>query len=220
MDRSMEMKEGSIGSLLWSFSLPAIIGMSVNALYNIVGRIFVGRGIGALAIAATTVAFPLMIIIMAVSILVGVGATALISIRLGEDKKEAAEKIAANAITMIILLSAIFAALFFVFTEQVLTICGASPEVMPYARDYTQIIMLGAVFGSFSMGVNNFIRAEGNPKVAMYTQLLGQPPILLSTISLYSPWDGESRGRFSHHIGPVAFLSLGLEVIILGEKPG
>jgi putative MATE family efflux protein len=173
MDRSMEMKEGSIGSLLWSFSLPAIIGMSVNALYNIVGRIFVGRGIGALAIAATTVAFPLMIIIMAVSILVGVGATALISIRLGEDKKEAAEKIAANAITMIILLSAIFAALFFVFTEQVLTICGASPEVMPYARDYTQIIMLGAVFGSFSMGVNNFIRAEGNPKMAMYTQLLG-----------------------------------------------
>ena len=142
-------------------------------LYNIVGRIFVGRGIGALAIAATTVAFPLMIIIMAVSILVGVGATALISIRLGEDKKEAAEKIAANAITMIILLSAIFAALFFVFTEQVLTICGASPEVMPYARDYTQIIMLGAVFGSFSMGVNNFIRAEGNPKMAMYTQLLG-----------------------------------------------
>jgi putative MATE family efflux protein len=62
---------------------------------------------------------------------------------------------------------------FFVFTEQVLTICGASPEVMPYARDYTQIIMLGAVFGSFSMGVNNFIRAEGNPKMAMYTQLLG-----------------------------------------------
>ncbi len=173
MDRSMEMKEGNIGRLLWSFSLPAIVGMSVNALYNIVGRIFVGRGIGSIAIAATTVAFPLMVVLMAVSILIGVGATALISIRLGENRLEAAEKIAGNAVTMIVLLPAFIAILFLVFTEPVLIVCGASPEVMPYARDYTQIIMLGAVFGSFSMGVNNFIRAEGNPTMAMYTQLLG-----------------------------------------------
>ncbi len=173
MDRSTEMRDGNIGSLLWKFSLPAIVGMSVNSLYNIVGRIFVGRGIGAIAIAATTVAFPLMVVLMAVAILIGVGATALISIRLGENKKEEAEKIAGNAITMIILLPTIFAALFFIFTEPILILCGASPEVLPYARDYTQVIMLGAAFGSFSMGVNNFIRAEGNPQVAMYTQLLG-----------------------------------------------
>lgn len=173
MDRSQHMGDKSIGSLLWNFSLPAIVGMSVNSLYNVIDRIFVGRGIGSLAIAATTVAFPLMVVLMAVSILIGVGATALISIRLGEEKKAEAEKIAGNAITMLILLPAIFAALFLIFTEPVLVFCGASPEVLPYARDFTQIIMLGAVFGSFSMGVNNFIRAEGNPKVAMYTQLLG-----------------------------------------------
>ncbi|MGI6434715.1 MAG: MATE family efflux transporter [Syntrophomonadaceae bacterium] len=173
MDRSQHMGNKSIGSLLWNFSLPAIVGMSVNALYNVVDRIFVGRGIGSLAIAATTVALPLMVVLMAVSILIGVGATALISIRLGEQKKAEAEKIAGNAITMLIVLPAFFATLFFIFTEPILVFCGASPEVLPYARDFTQIIMLGAVFGSFSMGVNNFIRAEGNPRVAMYTQLLG-----------------------------------------------
>ena len=92
MDRTQAMRYQKINSLLWNFSLPAIVGMVVNSLYNIVDRIFLGRGIGSLAIAATTVAFPMMIILMAVSVLIGVGATALISIRLGEQKHEEAEK--------------------------------------------------------------------------------------------------------------------------------
>lgn len=173
MDHSLEMRDKSIGRLLWNFSLPAIVGMLVNSLYNVIDRIFVGRGIGSLAIAATTVAFPLMIVLLAVSIFIGVGATALISIRLGEGKKEEAEKIAGNAITMLVLLPALAAGVFFIFSEPILIACGASPEVLPYAMDFTQIIMLGAVFGSISLGANNFIRAEGNPKVAMYTQLIG-----------------------------------------------
>lgn len=173
MDRSEEMRDGNIGRLLWNFSLPAIVGMLVNSLYNVIDRIFVGRGIGSIGIAATTVAFPIMIILMAVSILIGVGATALISIRLGEQRKDEAEKVAGNAMAMLILLPAFFAIIFLLFTEPVLMAFGASPEVLPYARDFTQIIMLGAVFGSISMGMNNFIRAEGNPKMAMYTQLLG-----------------------------------------------
>lgn len=86
MEKSLEMRDRNIGSLLWKFSLPAIVAMLINALYNIVDRIFVGRGIGFIAIAATTVAFPIMIILMAVSILIGIGATALISIRLGQQK--------------------------------------------------------------------------------------------------------------------------------------
>ena len=173
MDRSQEMRDGSLGRLLWNFSLPAIVGMLVNSLYNVIDRIFVGRGIGSLAIAATTVAFPIMVILMAVSLLIGVGATALISIRLGQQKKEEAEKIAGNAITMLIVLPIIIAVTFFLFAEPILVVFGASPEVLPYALDFTRIIMLGSVFGSISMGVNNFIRAEGNPKVSMYTQLLG-----------------------------------------------
>ncbi|NLV22168.1 MAG: MATE family efflux transporter [Syntrophomonadaceae bacterium] len=173
MDRTEEMRSASLGRLLFKFSLPAIIGMLVNSLYNVIDRIFLGRGIGQLAIAATTVAFPIMTILMAVSILIGVGATALISIRLGQQRKAEAEVIAGNAVVMIILLPALCALFFFLYTEPVLIFLGASQEVLPYARDFTEIIMLGAVFGSFSMGVNNFIRAEGNPKVSMYTQLLG-----------------------------------------------
>lgn len=173
MDRTEQMRTGNLGSLLFKFSLPAIIGMLVNSLYNVIDRIFLGQGIGKLAIAATTVALPMMTVLMAVSILIGVGATALISIRLGEQKKAEAELIAGNAVVMIMLLPALFAVFFFIYTEPILIFMGASQEVLPYARDFTEIIMLGAVFGSFSMGVNNFIRAEGNPKVSMYTQLLG-----------------------------------------------
>lgn len=173
MDRTQAMRYQKINSLLWNFSLPAIVGMVVNALYNIVDRIFLGRGIGSLAIAATTVAFPMMIILMAVSVLIGVGATALISIRLGEQKHEEAEKVIGTATTMIVLLPTIFALVFFMYTEPLLIAFGASKEVLPYAKDFMQVIMLGAGFGTISMGMNNFIRAEGNPRMAMYTQLLG-----------------------------------------------
>lgn len=173
MKNSLALRDQKIGSLLWKFSWPAIIGMSVNALYNIVDRIFVGRGVGSIAIAATTVAFPIMMVLMAVSMLIGIGSTALISIRLGEQKTEEAEKVAGNGAAMLILLPLFLATVYLIFSEQILTLFGASKEVLPYALDFTHIIMLGAVFGAISMGMNNFIRAEGNPLYAMYTQVFG-----------------------------------------------
>lgn len=173
MDRSLELKDKNIGSLLLSFSIPAIVGMLVNSLYNIVDRIFLGQGVGSIAIAATTVAFPIMIILMAVSVLVGIGATALISIRLGEQRIEEAEKIAGNAAAMFIILPATCAVIFELYPEPILKAFGASPTVLPYAKEFLRIIMLGSVFGAISMGMNNFIRAEGNPNRAMSTQILG-----------------------------------------------
>ncbi len=173
MKNNMEMRDQSINSLLWKFSLPAIVGMLVNALYNIVDRIFVGRGVGFIAIAATTVAFPIMLILLAISILIGVGATALISIRLGQQKIEEAERVAGNATVMLILLPLIIGAIYLLFPDPILIFFGASQEALPYARDFVQIIMLGAAFGSISMGMNNFIRAEGNPRLAMLTQVIG-----------------------------------------------
>ncbi|NLF46657.1 MAG: MATE family efflux transporter, partial [Syntrophomonadaceae bacterium] len=173
MDRSEMMGSENIGRLLWNFSLPAIVGMVVNALYNIVARIFVGRGVGSLGLAAVAVALPVMTIIMGLSILIGVGATALISIRLGERKKDQAELVAGNAMVMLVLLPAAFAVLFFAFSEPILTALGSSAAVLPYARDYLSIIIAGAFISSFSMGANNFIRAEGNPRMSMYTQILG-----------------------------------------------
>lgn len=173
VERSQELESGPVGRLLWQFSWPAIVGMMCNALYNIVDRAFVGRGVGTLAIAATTVAFPLMIILLALSLLIGVGATALISIRLGEQKKEEAEVVAANATSLLVLLPLCFSIIYLLFPEPILRLFGASSEVLPYARDFMHIIMLGSVFGGLSMGMNNFIRAEGNPVMAMSTQVLG-----------------------------------------------
>ncbi|HAA09962.1 MAG TPA: MATE family efflux transporter [Syntrophomonas sp.] len=219
MDRTQAMRYQKINSLLWSFSLPAIVGMVVNSLYNIVDRIFLGRGIGSLAIAATTVAFPIMIILMAVSVLIGVGATALISIRLGEQRQEEAEKVIGTATTMIILLPTIFAFIFFLYTEPILIAFGASPEVLPYARDFMQVIMLGAVFGTISMGMNNFIRAEGNPRMAMYTQLLGGAVnVVLNYVFIFQFGWGMRGSAFATVLGQVAGATWVLSYFLSGRS--
>jgi len=173
MTKKLDIGNGDIDKLLWEFSLPAIIGVLVNALYNIIARIFVGRSMGSVAIAATTVAFPIMITVMAVAMLISVGATALISIRLGQHKKQEAEKIAGNATLLLILLPLILLGIYFLFSDPILTLFGASQEVLPYARDYINIIMMGVVPGAVSFGMSNFIRAEGNPRIAMLTQIIG-----------------------------------------------
>lgn len=173
MDNTLPLQNEKINRLLWKFSWPAVIAMVFNSLYNIIDRIFVGRGVGALAIAATTVAFPIMLILMAVSVLIGVGATSLISIRLGEKKPQEAEKIAGNAMVLLILLPILISIIYFLFTEPVLTFFGASAEVLPYAKDFMHIVMMASALGSISMGMVNFIRAEGNPRMAMYSQVMG-----------------------------------------------
>ncbi len=174
MANNLDLRKGNIGKLLWEFSIPAIIGMSVNAFYNIASRIFVGQGVNSLAIAAVTVAMPIMILLYAVAMLIGIGATALISIRLGEQKKDEADKIAGSATFMLILLPLIASIIYFLFSEPTLRLFGAtSREVLPYARDYIHIIMMGAVPLAIGFGLNNFIRAEGNPRFAMFTQIIG-----------------------------------------------
>ncbi|MGE4272929.1 MAG: MATE family efflux transporter [Desulfitobacterium sp.] len=169
----ISLKNDSIGKLLWDFSMPAIVGMLVNALYNIISRIFVGRGVGSIAIAAVTVALPVMTLMMAVTMLIGVGATALISIRMGEKKMDEVEKIAGNATALLVVLPFLLSLVYFLFADPILMLFGSSPEVLPYAKEYVNVIMLGAIPGAIAFGVNNFIRAEGNPRFAMETQIIG-----------------------------------------------
>lgn len=159
MDNSKQLGEGGIGRLLLKFSLPAITGMLVNALYNVVDRIFVGRGVGSLAIAGITVSFPVMIVLMAFSMLIGIGATSLISIRLGERRKEEAERTLGNALVLLVLIAAVLSFLFQVFLEPVLSVFGASEVVMPYAADYLRVILTGNVLMSVGFGMSNMIRA-------------------------------------------------------------
>jgi putative MATE family efflux protein len=172
LDRSKQLGEESIGKLLLKFSIPAIVGMLVNALYNVVDRIFIGQ-VDTLALSGVTITFPISIIIMAFGMLVGIGAAALISIRLGQQKKEEAEHILGNAFTLIIIISLMVTAIGLIFLEPMLLKFGASSETLPYAKQYITIILIGVVFQTIGFGLNNTIRAEGNPRIAMYTMLIG-----------------------------------------------
>ena len=177
MDRAKQLGEENILKLLIKFSVPAIIGMLVNALYSVIDRIFIGNSTGPyagpLGIAGITVGFPLMLIMMAFMMLVGLGANSLVSLRLGEGKKGEAELILGNAFTLIIIISLSISAAGLIFIDPLLRIFGASEIVLPYAKAFMQIILIGTVFQGIGFGMNNFIRGEGNPKVAMLTMLLG-----------------------------------------------
>ena len=173
MDNSKQLGEEKILNLLIKFSIPAIVGMLVNALYNVVDRIFIGQGIGTLGIAGVTIGFPIMLLMMAFSVLIGIGANSLVSIKLGQNKKDEAEVIFGNAITLLVLTALVLTVVGLIFLDPLLRFLGSSEEILPYARDYMQVILIGGVFQSVSMGMNNFIRSEGNPRMAMYTMLIG-----------------------------------------------
>ncbi|WP_435787773.1 MATE family efflux transporter [Clostridium sp.] len=175
MDRSKQLGEENIGKLLMKFSIPAIVGMVVNALYNVVDRIFIGHieGVGELALSGVAVTFPIALIVMAFAMLIGIGTAALISIKLGEQNKGEAEHILGNAFTLIMIISFIVTILGLIFLEPMLLKIGASKEILPYAKGYIRIILIGSVFQSIGFGLNNTIRSEGNPRVAMVTMLIG-----------------------------------------------
>ncbi|HHW40447.1 MAG TPA: MATE family efflux transporter [Syntrophomonadaceae bacterium] len=173
MDHSKQLGEVKVARLLLKFSIPAIIAMLVNALYNVVDRIFVGNSVGPLGIAGITIGFPIMLIMMAFGMLIGLGANSLVSIKLGEGRKDEAELILGNAMLLLIIVALLQSAAGLALLNPLLKIFGASGEVLPYARAYMQIILLGAIFQSLGFGMNNFIRGEGNPRVAMLTMLIG-----------------------------------------------
>jgi putative MATE family efflux protein len=173
MDRSQRLGKERIWRLLLTFSLPAMVGMLVQALYNVVDRIFIGQAVGSIGIAGTTVAFPVMLIMLAFGMLVGLGATTLISIRLGEQRADEAERVLGNAAVMLVGIALGLTAVGLLFLDPLLVACGATQSVLPYARDYLRIILLGAVFQATGFGLNACIRGEGNPKIAMFTMLIG-----------------------------------------------
>lgn len=165
--------EEKISALLWRFSLPAIAGMLITALYNVVDSIFVGQGVGEIALTAVTIAFPVMTLLMAFGMLIGVGAATMVSIRLGEKRQDEAEHILGNALSMMIVLILVSTGLAVYFLDTILVdFMGVTPEVLPYAHDFTFIILLGSVFQHVGFGLNNVIRAQGDPRTAMATQVL------------------------------------------------
>lgn len=164
--------EAPIGKLLVEYSIPAIIGMTLTSLYNIIDSIFIGHGVGALAISGLAITFPLMNLLVAFCTLVGVGGATLSSIRLGQKDKKGAEDILGNVAILCVINAIFYGGLAFIFLEPILFFFGASEATLPYARDFMQVILLGSPISYVMIGLNNIMRATGYPKKAMLSSML------------------------------------------------
>lgn len=161
-----------IGKLLLQYSIPAIIGMTLTSLYNIIDSIFIGHGVGALAISGLAITFPLMNLLIAFCTLVGVGGATISSIRLGQKDIKGAEDILGN-VTILCIVNAIFyGGITLIFLDDILYFFGASESTLPYARDFMQVILLGSPISYVMVGLNNIMRATGYPKKAMLSSIL------------------------------------------------
>lgn len=175
MKRTQRLGEEKISRLLMEFSIPAIIGMLITALYNVVDRIFIGNApdIGSLGIAGITIGMPIMVFMMAVGMLIGIGGSSLTALKLGEGDHKSAENILGNAISSITILVLFFSILLQIFLEPTLKAFGTSNEVLPFSMEYLRIILIGSTFNGVAMCLNSFIRVDGQPKIAMSTNLIG-----------------------------------------------
>ena len=163
----------NIGKLMWEYTLPAIMGTVVMSLYNIVDRIFIGQGVGALAISGLALTMPFSIVLMAFGMLIGAGSASRISITLGENNKDKAEKILGNAITLTFIMSGTAILLSMIFMDDILRLFGGTDNTLQYAREYMMIIIPGGIFTALYFGMNNILRASGHPKKAMQNIMLG-----------------------------------------------
>lgn len=175
VETNNRLGEESIIKLLIQFSVPAIVGMVVNMLYNVVDRIYIGNipNVGALAITGVGITMPVTTIITGIGMLVGVGAAANLSLSMGANDNERAKKFVGNGFTMVIIASILVAILGNMFATNILSLFGASENTMPYALDYLRILMIGTIFNLCAFSLNNVVRSDGSPKIAMNTMLIG-----------------------------------------------
>ncbi len=159
--------------LLFKFSIPTVTGMLIIALYNFVDTIFVGNVIGPNAIAGLTIVLPVIILIVAAGLLTGIGAASIVSRSLGKGDKEKAIIAGGDSIILNTILNIIIIIPIYLFSDRILKFLGASSEVLPYAKDYLEIMLFGFIFLSFSINGTSLIRAEGKPRASMYEMIIG-----------------------------------------------
>ena len=165
-----------VGKLLFQLAVPTIAAQIINALYNMVDRIYIGRlpgGEGPLAIAGLGIAFPIIMIISAFASMIGMGGSPRVSIKMGQQDYDGAEKILGNAVTALIALAVPLTLFFYLAKEPLLSIFGATDNILPYANDYLSIYLLGSIFVMFSLGLNSFITCQGFARTSMLTVLIG-----------------------------------------------
>lgn len=161
----------SIGKLLMQYAVPAIIAMTASSLYNMVDSIFIGHGVGTMAISGLALTFPLMNLAAAFGSLVGVGASTLISVKLGQKDYDTAQRVLGNVLVLNILLGVAFTVVVMAFLDPILYFFGGSDQTIGYARDYMQIILLGNAVTHLYLGLNAVLRSSGHPQKAMYATI-------------------------------------------------
>ncbi len=172
MEKTKELAEKNIARLMLKFFIPSFIGVFVNALYNIVDRIFIGQGVGSMALSGVSVIFPVMLIIMGFGLLIGISTGVLVSISMGQKDMHKAERILGTSFLLMIVVSILVTVIGFAIKGPLLRSFGATPETIGYANDYLNIILAGVIFQTIGFSLNNIIRAEGNPKIAMVSMLI------------------------------------------------
>ena len=173
--RETELATAPIGRLMAKMAVPCITAQIINALYNIVDRIYVGRieGVGKTALAGLGVAFPLIMVISAFAYLIGQGGAPLASIKMGAGKKEEAEKILSKCFGLMVIVSAVLMVVIYIVKTPLLVAFGASDATLPYAEEYLSIYLIGTVFVQISLGMNFFVTAQGFTSVSMKTTVIG-----------------------------------------------
>lgn len=171
-NKTKELAELPVSQLMLKFFVPAFIGVFVNALYNIVDRIFIGQGVGSMALSGVSVTFPVMLIVMGFGMLIGIGAGVLVSINLGKHDMNKAEQVLGTSFLLMLLVSVVISIIGFSIKKTLLDSFGATAETIEFANDYLDIILAGTVFQVVGFSLNNIIRAEGNARKAMYSMLI------------------------------------------------
>lgn len=209
--KKVDLGKKNINKLLISFAIPCVISMLINSVYNIVDQIFIGKGVGTLGNAATNVIFPLVIIFNAVAGLIGNGAAANLSLKLGEGKKEEGGKIVGNAVTVSIIFSIILSVIAYFFLPKLVYMFGCTENVYQYAVDYGKIIILGAPFMIIYSALSQLIRADGSPKYSMILLVVGAIlNIILDPIFIFTFNMGVKGGAIATVIGQIVSFAMAI----------
>lgn len=201
------------------YAIPSVVSMLVMAIYNVADQIFIGRGVGFLGNAATTVAFPLITVGLGIALLTGNGAAAYISLDLGRGETKHAKKTLGNAIFMVMVLSVLFSVISLIFLKPLLGLLGATEAIMPYALDYTGITMLGMPFMMGTITTSHVIRADGSPRYSMFCTLSGAIlNIILDPIFIFVLHMGVSGVAVATVISQIVSFSLALYYLLYKAK--
>ena len=194
-----------IGRLIVKFAVPSVIALLVNSLYNIVDQIFIGWGVGYLGNGATNIVFPITIIALALSMMIGNGGAAYLSLKMGEGEVETAKKGVGNAVTLVTIVSILLAMIFLVWIDPILTLFGATDVLRPFALEYGFIIGAGLPFMMISSAINSMIRADGSPKYAMLSMVIGAIiNVILDPVFIFVFQMGVKGAAIATIIGQVA----------------